>query len=83
MFTRFILRMKIYRLSTRIKSIEALIMRYRYDQELKNQIYYCGSGDVDAWVDEMSHMLFNKVVACQRLMNRYEKRLDELDGVVG
>lgn len=83
MLERFIIRVKIWRLSTKIKSMEGLIFRYRVDMELKNQIYYCGSGDVDIYIEEMCHMLYIKISACHRLLTRYEKMLDKLNGVVG
>ena len=80
MLERFIIRVKMWRLSTKIKSMEGLIFRYRVDMELKNQIYYCGSGDVDIYVEDMCHLLYTKISACHRLLSRYERRLD---GVVG
>lgn len=80
MLERFIIRVKIWRLSTKIKSMEGLIFRYKVDMELKNQIYYCGSGDVDIYIEEMCYLLYTKISACHRLLTRYESRLD---GVVG
>lgn len=80
MLERFIIRIKIWRLSTKIKSMEGLIFRYKVDMELKNQIYYCGSGDVDIYIEEMCYLLYTKISACHRLLTRYESRLD---GVVG
>lgn len=83
MLVRFLIIIKICRLSSRIKSLESLILKYRYDAHIKNQVYYCGSGDVDTWVNNMCDAFYFKIAACQRLLDRYEKRLDGLDGVVG
>jgi hypothetical protein len=59
------------------------IMKYRNDMELMNNLYYCGRGDVETYINEWSVEVYNKIEVCNRLMRRYEKRLDRLNGVVG
>lgn len=83
MWERFIIGMKISRLSCMIKTMESDIIKYRSDMELMNDLYYCGRGDVDAYIKEWSVGVYRKVAACERLMARYEIRLNKLRGVVG
>ena len=83
MCERFILILKISSLSNRIKCMENDIMKYRNDMELMNNLYYCGRGDVETYINEWSVEVYNKIEVCNRLMRRYEKRLDRLNGVVG
>jgi hypothetical protein len=83
MWERFIITMKISSLSNKIKSIENDIFKYRNDMELMNNLYYCGGGDVDAYIKEWADGAYRKVAACERLMVRYELRLNKLNGVVG
>lgn len=80
MWERFIITMKISSLSNKIKSMEDTIFRYRRDMELVNNLYYCGRGDVDAYIEEWSNGIYWKILACQRLKLRLEMRLS---GVVG
>ena len=83
MWERFIITMKISSLSNKIKSIENDIFKYRNDMELMNNLYYCGQGDVDSYIQEWAEVAYRKVAACERLMMRYELRLNKLNGVVG
>lgn len=48
--------------------------------ELINDLYYCGRGDVDSYINEWSNEVYWKISACDRLKMRLEKRLL---GVVG
>ena len=83
MYYRFIIRMKIGRLSSMVKSMEKDIFRYRRDMELMNDLYYCGRGDVDSYINEWSYDIYRKILACDRLRRRFERQLDKLDNVVG
>ena len=83
MWERFIIVMKISSLSNKIKSMENDIIRYKQDMELMNDLYYCGSGDVDTYIEEWSVGVYRKIEACRRLMLRFSKRLDKINGVVG
>ena len=83
MWERFIITMKISSLSNKIKSIENDIFKYRNDMELINNLYYCGQGDVDTYIQEWTEVAYRKVAACERLMVRFELRLNNLNGVVG
>lgn len=83
MWERFIITMKISSLSNKIKSIENDIFKYRNDMELINNLYYCGQGDVDTYIQEWTEVAYRKVAACERLMVRFELRLNKLNGVVG
>jgi hypothetical protein len=83
MWERFTITMKIASLSNKIKTMENDIINYRYDMELMNNLYYCGRGDVETYIQEWSVEIYIKIAACHRLMGRYEKRLDGLNGVVG
>jgi hypothetical protein len=83
MWERFIIGMKISSLSNKIKCIENDIFKYRNDMELMNSLYYCGAGDVDTYIREWSEESYQKIEACHRLMERFERRLDKLNGVVG
>jgi tRNA(His) 5'-end guanylyltransferase len=80
MWKRFIIGIKISLLSNKIKSMEDTIFRYRRDMELVNNLYYCGRGDVDSYINEWSNEVYWKISACERLKMRLEKRLL---GVVG
>jgi hypothetical protein len=83
MWERFIITMKIASLSNKIKSMENDIINYRYDMELINDLYYCGRGDVDTYINEWSQAIHFKILACERLMLRYDRKLNRLNGVVG
>jgi hypothetical protein len=83
MCERFILMMKISRLSCMVKSMESNIIKYRQDMSLMNDLYYCGRGDVDTYINEWSNEVYRKIAACDRLKLRYERRMDKLNGVVG
>jgi hypothetical protein len=83
MWERFIITMKIASLSNKIKSMENDIINYRYDMELMNDLYYCGRGDVDTYINEWSQAIHFKILACERLMLRYDRKLNKLNGVVG
>jgi len=83
MWERFILILKISRLSNMIKCMENDIMKYRQDMELINNLYYCGRGDVDSYINEWSNEVYFKIAACVRLIERFSRRLDRLNGVVG
>ncbi len=83
MFKRFLLILKISRLSNRIKCMENDIMRYRQDMMLVNDLYYCGRGDVESYINEWSQEVHFKIEACHRLMIRFDRQLDRLNGVVG
>ena len=80
MWKRFIIGIKISLLSNKIKSMEDTIFRYRRDMTLVNDLYYCGRGDVDDYIEEWSSDMVRKILACQRLKLRLEMRLR---GVVG
>ncbi len=80
MLARFIIRIKISRLSCMVKAMESDIFRYRRDIDLMNDLYYCGRGDVDSYINEWSNKIYWKISACERLKMRLEKRLL---GVVG
>jgi hypothetical protein len=83
MWERFIINMKISRLSSMVKAMEKDIFRYRRDMELMNDLYYCGRGDVDSYINEWSYDIYRKILACDRLRVRFERQLDRLDNVVG
>lgn len=80
MLVRFIIGIKISLLSNKIVMMEANIIKYRRDMELVNNLYYCGRGDVDAYIEQWSSDMVRKILACQRLKLRLEMRLS---GVVG
>jgi hypothetical protein len=80
MWKRFIIGIKISLLSSKIDMMEDNIIKYRRDMELVNDLYYCGRGDVDDYIDQWSSDMVRKILACQRLKLRLEKRLS---GVVG
>ena len=80
MWERFIIKMKISSLSNKITSMEIGLIKYKHDMELVNNLYYCGGGDVDAYIQECSHGVYRKIEACRRLIRRFQKKLD---GVVG
>ena len=83
MWERFTITMKISSLSNKIKSMENDIINYRQDMNLVNDLYYCGRGDVDTYINEWSQAIHFKILACERLMLRYERHMDKLNGVVG
>jgi hypothetical protein len=80
MLVRFIIRIKIILLSNKIVMMENNIIKYRRDMELINNLYYCGRGDVDSYIEQWSSDMVRKILACQRLKLRLEMRLS---GVVG
>jgi hypothetical protein len=59
------------------------MIKYRHDMELMNDLYYCGRGDVDSYINEWCADVNKKIEACSRLMSRFERHLDRLNGVVG
>ncbi len=80
MLIKFLLRLKISRLSCMVKEMEANIIKYRNDMELINNLYYCGGGDVDAYINEWTEGVRKRIEACKRLIVRFQRKLD---GVVG
>jgi tRNA(His) 5'-end guanylyltransferase len=80
MLVRFIIGIKIILLSNKIVMMENNIIKYRRDMELMNDLYYCGRGDVDSYINEWSNKVYWKISVCQRLKKRLEMRLL---GVVG
>jgi hypothetical protein len=80
MWERFIIGMKISSLSNKIRSMESGLIKYRNDMELVNNLYYCGGGDVDSYIQEWSAGVHMKIEACERLKIRFQR---QLDGVVG
>ena len=83
MFFRFKIRIKMARLYNKIKVMESDILKFRLDARIMNELYYCGRGDVDKYVNDWSGTVYFKIAACQRLLDRYDRKLMELDGVVG
>jgi hypothetical protein len=84
MLVRFIIGIKIILLSNKIVMMENNIIKYRRDMELINDLYYCGRGDVDSYINEWSNKVYWKISVCQRLKKRLKKRLEmRLLGVVG
>lgn len=83
MCERFILYIKISSLSNKIKAMERNILKYRHDMTLMNDLYYCGRGDVETYINEWSEGVYWKIAACHRLMKRFSLRLDKLNRVVG
>ena len=75
MYNRFIIRMKIGRLSCMIKAMENDIFKYRRDMLLMNDLYYCGRGDVDGYIELWCNVASTRILACQRLKKRLEMRL--------
>ena len=45
-----------------------------------NDLYYCGRGDVDKFIDDWSESVYFKIMACRRLELIFRKRLEDLDG---
>jgi hypothetical protein len=66
-----------------IITIEKNIMAYRMDMSIINDLYYCGRGDVDSYINQWCADVYRKIEACNRLMMRFENRLDKLNNVVG
>jgi hypothetical protein len=60
--------------------MEADIIKYRIDMELVNNLYYCGGGDVESYIQEWSAGVYFKIEACERLKKSFQR---QLDGVVG
>ncbi len=83
MWERFIINMKIGRLSCMVKSMENDIFKYRRDMNLMNDLYYCGRGDVESYINEWSNDIYFKIAACERLKSRFGRQLDRLNNVVG
>jgi tRNA(His) 5'-end guanylyltransferase len=83
MLVRFIIGIKIILLSNKIVMMENNIIKYRRDMELMNDLYYCGRGDVDSYINEWSNKVYWKISVCQRLKKRLEMRLLGVLGVVG
>ena len=80
MWERFIIKMKISSLSNKITSMESGLIKYKHDMELVNNLYYCGGGDLDSYIQEWSAGVYFKILACHRLISRWERKLT---GVVG
>jgi hypothetical protein len=80
MLIRFLLRLKISKLSCMVKVMEANIIKYRKDMDLMNNLYYCGRGDVDTYINEWTEGVRKRIEACKRLIVRFQRKLD---GVVG
>lgn len=83
MLEKFMIKMKIGRLSFRISSMENEILRYRQDMSILNDLYYCGRGDIDRFINDWSNVVYFRIEACRRLMIRFERHLDRLNNVVG
>ena len=83
MWERFIINMKIGRLSCMVKAMENDIFKYRRDMTLMNDLYYCGRGDVESYINEWSSDIYWRIATCERLKLRLSKRLDKLNNVVG
>jgi hypothetical protein len=83
MWKRFIIGIKISLLSNKIDMMEDNIIKYRRDMELVNDLYYCGRGDVDDYIEQWSSDMVRKILACQRLKLRLEKRLSVVVGTEG
>ena len=83
MLEKFVIKMKIGRLSFKIRSMENDILRYRQDMRILNDLYYCGRGDIDKFINDWSNVVYFRIAACNRLMSRFERQLDRLNGVVG
>jgi hypothetical protein len=83
MLVRFIIGIKIILLSNKIVMMENNIIKYRSDMELMNDLYYCGRGDVDSYINEWSNEVYWKISVCQRLKKRLEKRLLVVVGTKG
>jgi hypothetical protein len=66
-----------------VKAMENDIFKYRRDMNLMNDLYYCGRGDVDSYINEWSLDIYWKIAACERLKSRLSKQLDRLNNVVG
>ena len=60
--------------------MESGLIKYRNDMELVNNLYYCGGGDVESYIQEWSAGVHMKIEACHRLISRWERKLT---GVVG
>jgi len=80
MFRSIVLSYKISSIKCKIKRLEKSIIDFRSDMMLKNDLYYCGRGDVKSFVDEHCHIIYFRIAAYDRLLMRYQKNLD---GVVG
>ncbi len=83
MCNKFILVLKIGRLSFMVRSMEKDIISYKNDMVLMNDLYYCGRGDVDKAMVQWMNEIYFKIAACVRLKEKYERILDKLNGVVG
>jgi hypothetical protein len=66
-----------------VKAMENDIFKYRRDMNLMNDLYYCGRGDVDSYINEWSLDIYRKIAACERLKSSLSKQLDRLNNVVG
>ena len=75
MWQRFILRLKICRLSNMIITIEGNIMTYRADMKIMNDLYYAGRGDVKEFTESWCGEAYWKIAACHRLKCIFQKRL--------
>lgn len=80
MFRRFMIKVKIYNLSSRIRLIESDIISYRMDMVIMNDLYYCGRGDVSEFSDKWCGEAYWKIAACNRLIERLRLRLDIVVG---
>lgn len=82
MWERFIIRVKIYRLSNMIITIENDIMTYRTDMKIINELYYAGRGDVESFTENWCNEAYWKIAACHRLKQSLEKRLKFVVGKI-
>lgn len=73
MFTSIVIFYKIKCIKKKIKRLENSIIDFRHDMHLKNNLYYCGRGDVDKFVDESCHHVYMKISAYDRLLARYQR----------
>ena len=67
--------LKVFVLNRRIRRIESHIMVYRFDMSLKNELYYCGLGDVELWCENYCSYLYWKIAVCNRLISWYRRKL--------
>ena len=75
MFSRLFIRYKMASIRCSIAAIERQMIEMRYDANLKNQLYYAGRGDVDAFIRDWIDISYDKIRALDRLMVWYQIRL--------
>lgn len=76
MFSGLFIRMKMASIRCSITAIERQMIQMRYDANLKNQLYYAGRGDVDAFIKNWLDMSYDKIRVLDRLLVWYQIRLD-------